>query len=218
MPAPGQPMQPGGRVVLCPELCESGVRAGWLWPRRDVWVWRGRDVYAGGGLSSRPGVHLSLGAGLQPGERAVPGSSPVLPADLPQWLLRRYRDLPAGEHHWCLRHGRRGVRSLRRVSDLSRRHGSVRVDLLPVSDLRPLYRPVCADLRRHAMRRWQCLHPDRHVPERGLCGEQSGRLPAECVPECGHLQPGHGPVFGPDDPAQWHALRRPARRRHHPLL
>jgi hypothetical protein len=87
LPTPGQPVQPGGRVVLCPELCESGVRAGWLWPRRDVWVWRGRDVYAGGGLSSRPGVHLSLGAGLQPGERAVPGSSPVLPADLPQWLL-----------------------------------------------------------------------------------------------------------------------------------
>ena len=38
---------------LCPELCESGVRAGWLWPGRDVWLWGGWDVYAGWRLSPR---------------------------------------------------------------------------------------------------------------------------------------------------------------------
>ena len=41
---------------------------------RELWLWGGRDVYAGGVCPPGQDVHLSLGAGLQPGERAVPGS------------------------------------------------------------------------------------------------------------------------------------------------
>ena len=98
MRAAGQPMQHNRRpagVVLCPELCQSGVRRRRLRQSRDL-------------------RQLSVGSTLQPADRAVSRPAAVLIRHLSERLLRERR-LPAGQYRASLRHGRGPVRELSRI-------------------------------------------------------------------------------------------------------